>query len=231
MNAARMKKVTTCVLAGALVAGALVVPAAAKKAKPVKTTLYMHGASVVGEADSSPQVADTPLPMDPNAPEGAEPKSHGIANAVLTPNHKCAGNNLFPVFVGDVTGQIVGDMKVQLHALSTPGKVVVRVWADKMGLLCTSEVSGTAEYPEPAAEATVDLPAGHGVIEAVFEDLNFPASMNLMIQVSPEATAAPAGDRDYMMPFVARVLYDAADYASNVEFSCIPPKGAKSCTP
>jgi hypothetical protein len=233
MAAARTRKITTCVLAGALVAGALVVPATAKKAKPVKTTLYMHGTSIVGEADSSPQVADAPLPMDPNAPEGAEPKSHGIANGVVTPNHRCAGNNLFPVFVGDVKGRIVGDMKVTLHALSTPGKVDVRVWADKMGLLCTSDISGTSEYPEPAAEVTVDLPAGHGVIEAVFEDLNFPAAVNLMIQVSPQATpvATPAGDRHYFTPFVARVLYDATDYASNVEFSCIPPKGAKSCTP
>lgn len=227
-----IRKTATCILAGALVAGALVVPAAAKKkAKPVATTLYMHGASIVGEADSSPQVADAPLPMDPNEPEGAEPKSHGIANGVVTPNHQCAGNNLFPVFVGDVSGQIVGDMKVTLHALATPGKVDVRVWADKMGLLCTSDLSGSADYPEPAGEVTVDLPAGHGVIEAVFEDLNFPASANLMIQVSPEATPVdtPAGEQHYFAPFVARVLYDAVDFASNVEFSCIPPKGAKSC--
>ncbi|HEV2756003.1 MAG TPA: hypothetical protein VG318_09540 [Actinomycetota bacterium] len=232
MTAARFRKTTTCVLAGALVAGALVVPAAAKKkAKPVPTTLYMHGASLVGEADSSPQVADVPLPMDPNEPEGAEPKSHGIANGVVTPNHRCAGNNLFPVFVGDVKGQIVGDMKVTLHAVATPGKVDVRVWTDKIGLLCTSDVSGSAEYPEPAGEVTLDLPAGHGVIEAVFEDLNVLATTNLMIQVSPQANpvATPAGDRHYFAPFVARVLYDAVDYASNVEFSCIPPKGATSC--
>jgi hypothetical protein len=224
------RKLIVSLLAGGLVAGSLVAPALAKKkAKPVTTTLYMHGGEIVGELESTPLVADAPLSMDPTEPTGAEPKSHGILNGVVTPNHQCAGNNLFPVFVGNVTGRIVGDMKVTLHALSTPGKVDVRVWTDKMGLLCTSELAGTTDYPEPAAEATLDLPAGHGVIEAVFEDLDVLATTNMMIQISPETT--PVGPEEVMAPFVARILYDATDYASNVEFQCIPAKGQKSCTP
>jgi hypothetical protein len=229
MASIRIRKALTCVLAAGLVVGALAAPAAAKKAKPVATTLYMHGDSLIGEADSSPIVADAPLTMDPTEPTGAEPKSHGIANGVVTPNHQCAGNNFFPVFVGNVRGRIVGEMKITLHALSTPGKVDVRVWPDKLGLLCTSDLAGTSDYPEPAAEATVDLPAGHGTIQAVFEDLDFTATTNLMIQVSPETT--PVGPEEIFAPFVARVLYDAADFASNVEFQCIPVKGQKSCTP
>lgn len=229
------RKLIVSVLVGGLVAGSLVGPAVAKKkkAKPVTTTLYMHGNEIVGELESSPQVSDVPLPMDPTEPTGAEPKSHGILNGAVTPNSACAGNNFFAVFAGKVQGKIVGDMKVTLHAISTPGSVDVRVWTDKMGLLCDSELSGSADYPDPVAEATVALPAGHGVVEAVFEDLNVTATTNLVIQVSPSVTAElptpdPAPD-DVMAPFVARVLYDATDFASNVEFQCIPPKGQKSC--
>lgn len=227
------KKAMVCVLAGGLLAGSLAVPALAKKkAKPVLTTLYMHGTEVVGEAESSPQVADQPLKMDTTEPTGTEPKSHGILNGIVTPNTKCAGNNLFAVFVGDVSGRIVGDLKVTLHAISTPGKVDVRVWPDVFGLMCTSNLSGSTDYPEPAAEATLDLPAGHGTIEAVFEDVNFTASSSLMIQVSPDAeeVGTPAGEENYMLPFFARVLYDTAEFASSVEFTCIPATG-KSCTP
>jgi hypothetical protein len=234
--AARLRKSLIVALAGGLVAGAFVAPAVAKKkAKPVATTLYMHGTQVIGEAESSPQVADAPLPMDATEPTGAEPKSHGIANGLVTPNHQCAGNNLFPVFVGNVSGRIVGDMTVTLHALSTPGgSVDVRVWNDKLGLLCTSEASGTQEYPEPVAEQTVALPAGPGAMEVTFEDLDFLATTNLMIQVTPAVAADlptpdPAPDTVFG-PFVARVLYDSTDYPSNVTFQCIPAKG-KSCTP
>lgn len=234
--ATALRKSLIVALAGGLVAGAFMTPAVAKKkAKPVPTTLYMHGNEVVGELESSPQVADAPLRMDPTEPTGAEPKSHGIANGLVTPNEQCAGNNLFPVFVGDVSGRIVGDMTVTLHALSTPGASVdVRVWNDKMGLLCTSELSGSADYPEPVAEQTVALPAGAGALEVTFEKLDFVASANLMIQVSPTvATELPTPDPapdGVFGPFVARVLYDSTDYASNVAFQCIPAKGKKTCT-
>lgn len=228
MNA-RLKNVLAPAAVAVLALAAVATPAVAKKAKPVKTTLYMHGSEVVGELESTPIVADGYLSMDPNEPEGAESKSHGIANGVVTPNHQCAGNNLYPVFIGEVSGRIVGDMKVTLHALSTPGKVDVRVWPDVASLLCTSELAMTTDYPEPAAEATVDLPAGHGTIEAVFEDVNFVAGSTLMLQVSPETT--PAGPEEVFAPFVARVLYDSTDFASSIEFACIPAGRAKSCTP
>lgn len=226
----RLKNLWAPALVGLFALAAVAAPAVAKKtAKPVKTTLYMHGSEVVGELESTPIVADAYLTMDANEPEGAEPKSHGIANGVVTPNHQCAGNNLYPVFVGEVSGRIVGDMKVTLHAVSTPGQVDVRVWPDVASLLCTSELAGTTDYPEPAAEATVDLPPGHGTIEAVFEDVNFAVGATLMVQVSPETTAA--GPEEVFAPFVARVLYDATDFASSIEFQCIPAGRAKTCTP
>lgn len=230
-----LKRLIVPVLAGALVAGALVVPAVAgKKPKPVLTTLYMHGDTVIGEADSSPQIADVPLRMDSEPPTGTEPKSHAVANGIVTPNSNCAGNNLFPVFVGDLQGRIVGDMEIGLQFLSTPGQVDVRVWTDKFGLLCDSDLSGSAEYPEPAAEAVVDLPFGQAGVEVVLKDLNVVATQNLMVQVSPHVAGevpTPATNADYFAPFVARVLYDAALFSSHVQFSCIPPKGKSSCTP
>ncbi|HEX2295533.1 MAG TPA: hypothetical protein VHN37_09520, partial [Actinomycetota bacterium] len=153
----RLTKALIPALAALLAAGAMAVPAGAKKSRGVVTTLFMHGDSVIGEMDSSPQIADVPLRMDPNLPTGTEPKSHAITNGIVTPNHKCAGNTLFPVFVGDVQGRIVGDVTVSLQYLSTPGQVDIRIWTDKFGLLCDSNLSGSAEYPEPAGETTLDL--------------------------------------------------------------------------
>ena len=72
-------------------------------------------------------------------------------------------------------------------------------------------------YPEPAAETTVDLPPGPGASEVVLKKVNFKAIQGLTVMVLPHG------------PLPYRVLYDSADYASSLTFSCIPKSG-KSCT-
>src|SRR5687767_15040713 len=108
----------------AAVSGLAIAKKKKKKAKPVKTTLYFHGGSPVGESESFGAVADVPLPMSTEKPSGAEPKSKQIVNGVATPNSQCAGNNLFVNFSGPLAGTIKGDVKVTFNAISSPGSVV-----------------------------------------------------------------------------------------------------------
>ena len=222
-----MKKIVILLAIVGLVGSMLAAPATAakkKKAKPVATTLFFHGTSQVGEEDSFPNVNDAYLKMDATEPASSDIKSKQIFNGVATPNHMCAGNNFFPVWIGDVSGTVVGDMKVRFHTVGTPGKVLVRLWPDQLSQACTSTASGTTDYVEPVAEVVVDLPPGVGEVEAVLEGLNFKAAVGLMVQISPDFVPV-AADRGIMPPFFSRVLYDSTDYPSSIEFSCIPAKG------
>jgi hypothetical protein len=227
-----VKKAILIALVLGLVAGTLSAPAVAgkkkkKKVKPVATTLFFHGDSQVGEEDSFPNVNDAYLKMDATEPASSDMKSKQIFNGVGTPNHMCAGNTFFPVWIGEISGTVVGDMKVRFHTVGTPGQVLVRLWPDQFSQACTSAASGTTDYVEPVAEVVVDLPPGQGEVEAVLEKLNFKASMGLMVQISPAFTPV-AADRGVMAPFFSRVLYDSTDYPSAIEFNCVPAKG-KSC--
>ena len=225
-----VKKIIAIGMALGLLGAALTGPAMAKKAKPVKTKLFLHGSTVIGENDSFSLVAEGYLPMDKNEPSG-DLKSRQITNYLAGPNTQCAGNNLFPVWTGAVSGTIKGDMKLTFSTAGTPGPVVVRVWPDVGSSLCNSETSGTMDYPEPAGEVVVDIPPGSGTVEAVLKGVNFKAIGSVVVQLSPEVAVdlpSPAGS--ILTPFVARVLYDSPDYASALEFTCIPASG-KSCTP
>ena len=103
-----MKKLVAVAIVGGLLAAGLALPAQAKKkAKPVKTTFYLHGVTAVGENDSMSAVNDVMLPMDTIEPTATEPKSKQITNGVATPNHMCAGNNLFPNWSGKLVGRVV----------------------------------------------------------------------------------------------------------------------------
>lgn len=228
-----MKRTTVLLIVLALCAGLLSSGATAakkkKKAKPVKTTLYFHGGSPIGESESMGTVNDVPLPMSAEEPAGSEPKSKQIINGVVTPNGKCANNNLFTNWKGDIAGTIKGDVKVTFTTVSSPGQVLVRVWPDVAGLMCTSEVSGSADYPEPAGEVVVDLAPGTGEITAVLKKVKAKAIGSLLVQISPAHVDTPAG-RQVFPPSFARVLYDTPEYDSRIEFKCIPAKG-KRCTP
>lgn len=215
------KPLAIAILAG-LVAASLAAPAFAAKRKPVTTTLYLHGSQVVGESESFSIVAPGYLPMDSSEPSGAEPKSKQLTNYVGGPNTECAGNELFPVWVGDLTGTVKGDVTVTFHTISTPAAAVdVRIWPDVNSQLCTQETLGAMDYPEPAGEVRVNLPPGPGVTEAVIEGVNFKAGSVLMLQLTPVVEG----------PFFGRVLYDSTDFVSMIEFRCTPAGRAKSCTP
>jgi len=229
----RIRNLVAVVGSVALLAAALTPGIAqAAKSKPVKTTLYLHGTTPIGESESFPAVADTFLPMDATEPTGAEPKSKAITNGVGTPNYQCAGNTLFPVWTGQLVGRVKGDMTLTFHTVGSPGQVEVRVWPDVMSQMCTSEATGATDYVEPAGAVVVDLPPGQGSVEAVIKGVDFEAVAGLMVQISPIVVAdlpSPAGA--VLGPNFARVLYDTPDFASALEFTCIPAKGQKSCTP
>ena len=222
-----MKKLITVILTFGLVAGALAIaPAHAKKKKkaPVATTLYFHGGQYVGETEIPDGVnglyrtMNTEEPTDP-APKSVELVAAGAAGNG-TPNPTCAGNPLFPVWVGEVDGQIVGDVKVSLDAVSLPAtKVDVRVWGIVPGLgACDS--GATMGYVDPGGEVRVDVPPGPGTIEALIKGVNFPAEGRLMVQFTPVLEGVTA----------SRMLYDSTTTISQIEFSCVPSSGT-SCTP
>ncbi len=221
-----MRKALLIALTAGLVASSLAGPALAgkkKKAKPVATTLYLHGSEVVGELENYFLVASgTYMSMDKSEPSGAEPKSKLLTNYVLGPNTECAGNDFFPVWVGDLSGKVTGDMKITFHSIATPGAAVdVRVWPDVASQLCTNETLGVFDYPEPAGEVRVNLPPGPGSVEAVIEGVKFNAGSKLMLQLTPAIEG----------PFLGRALYDSTSYVSKIEFNCTPAAGASSCTP
>jgi hypothetical protein len=214
------------IVALAVVAGLCIVgfagPAQAKKAKPVVTTLFLHGSAPLGEGDSN--AANNEFqPMDTAEPEGGQDKSKQITNYLVGPNVQCAGNTLFPVWSGTVKGKIVGDMKLTFSAAGTPGTVLIRVWPDiAEGPLCNEMM------PEPAGEVEASLPAGEGTVEAVIPKVNFTAKSTLMVQVSPVILVdIPDPGGSLLSPFFARILYDSTASPSSLEFTCIP-KG-KTC--
>ena len=205
-----MKKTLSITLVLALAFGALALSpaqAAKKKKKPVATTMFMEGTSNFGEEDQLGNGTYLKL----QTAEGSGEKSMMIPNYVGGPNVNCAGNSLVPVFVGNVSGKVKGDMKVTFNAFSQGGAVEVRVWPDVSAQACNES------YIEPAGAVTVDLPAGEGTVEAVIPGLDFDAASVIMIQITP-VIGAP--------PYYARAFYGTAD--SKVEFSCIPSSGA-SC--
>jgi hypothetical protein len=220
-----LKAPATIALAATLVVATLVADAGAKKrARPVNTRLYLHGTNPADEIDYGPLANAYPI-MDPKKPAAGAPKSKQITNYIVGPNDLCAGNNFFPVWIGNVKGTVVGKMKLTFTTVSTPGKVDVRVWPDVASALCTSELAETNAYPKPAAEVTVDLPPGGGTVKAVTKKVRFRATRSLMVQITPETGPTP----DLLDPFVARVFYDSPEFASSLQFKCIPARG-RSCT-
>lgn len=213
-----VRRVAALAFAAALVAAPLS-PATAgkKKPKPVQTKLFFHGSMPFGEVEA--ETNGIFLPMTPAEPSGTEPKSYQVTNYGGGPNTQCAGNSLFPVWVGQAAGKVVGDLTVRLHTISSGGTVDVRVWPDVNSTLCNSAATGTMEYVEPATSATVSLPPGHGALEVSLPNTQFTAKALMMIQITPVTVP----------PFFSRVLYDTADFASQIEFSCVPAAGAKSC--
>lgn len=217
------KRMIAVALSLGLVAGALAMPAeAAKKKKkkapqPVPTVLFLDGESSWGEEDQ--RVNGTYLKLTAEA--GSGEKSAGLPSYSVGPNNSCAGNSFFPVFVGEFSGTITGDLKISFGVQSTPsGKVDVRVWPDLAAQACNEE------YPEPAASVEVDLPTGKEIVEAVIEDVQIEASAGLMIQLTAVA-GKPNPPDPTIPPFYGRAYYGTEE--TKVEFECLPPEGATTC--
>lgn len=216
-----MRRIVALGLVAGLFVGVFAAPAQAKK-KPLVTTLFLHGSSPLGEVDSNAANGEFGS-MDTTEPKGGQSKSKQITNLFITPNVVCAGNQLFPVWVGNVKGKIVGDMKLTFSAIGTPGTVLIRVWPDVQALMCNQD------YVKPAAEVEASLPAGMGTVEVVIPKVNFSAKQSLMLQISPFILVDTPDPTPFNVlgPFVSRVVYDSTAAPSALEFTCIP-KG-KSC--
>ncbi len=221
-NLLLMKKTIAVLALAAFVAGAFAVTPAEAGKKPVKMTMYFHGGTPLGEPEIVDGISGLYRPMDTTKPTDPAPKSVALVAAGAagsgTPNPTCAGNPLFPVWVGDVTGKIVGDVKVALDAAASLPltKVDVRLWGIVPGIgACDSQ--GTEAYVDPAAEVRVDVPPGAGTIEAVFKKVNFPAEGKLMIQFTPILEGVTH----------TRVLYDSTTTLSQIQFTCVPARGTK----
>ena len=217
-----MKRFLGLFLVIGLVVGSVSTADAAKKkkAKPIAYTYYFHGTETIGEIDAMNNLsAFTYSQMDATELSDPAPKSMQFVDYVVGPNSDCAGNYLYPVWRGPVAGRIVGDLKVTFHTVSAPRTIDVRVWPDISAQACAGNDLVEGNYPAPAAEQSVVLPAGPGMTEVIFEGVNFTAVGSFMIQLTP-----PPGE-----PMPGRVFYDSADYASGVEFTCIPAKGSKTC--
>lgn len=221
-----MKRTITLLLVAGLVAAMLGGTADAKKkkkkkAKPVATTLYLHGHTPSGDVDGVTWLVDylansenNPMIMDANEPSDGAPKSQNLHNPIF--NTRCTGLPVgFPTWLGEVSGTIRGNATLTLHTAAAPTTTLTaRLWADMLPFQACND-----EYVEPASEVTVDVPAGHSEIEIEFPDLDLKAHQYLMLEVLGGRSAE-----------AARVFYDSTDMASELSFGCIPAKG-KSCTP
>ena len=213
----RKLSITFLVLATLVSVGLLSPAGAAKKPRraPVATTLYFHGSSPSGEVDSAPGLIDltTFMMMDSTAPTDSQVRSKGYAWS----NAACAGNRLFPVWIGNMAGKIIGDIKVTFTSISAPQSIDIRVWPDVFQQLCAGD------YPEPAAVASVEVPAGEGILEVVIPTDGIVVSAGLMVQFSPTSIVTDT-------PGLGRLLYDSIDADSRIEFLCLPQSGTSCAT-
>lgn len=181
--------------------------------EPDEVTLYFHGA---GDrfVDEDQWLAGPP-PMDRNAPTSDEFESKQLTNYLIGPNHACAGNGLWPVWVGYVGGgTIVGDATLTIDvAGATGGDVVVNIWTDVSGPACNEA------YPEPDATATVALPVGAGTLEVAVPTDGLAPEFQLMVQLQPPDDAPGELGNPTSQ---ARVFYDSADFPGSISFTCQP---------
>lgn len=214
-----MKRMITGLLGLCVLAGLIASPAAAKKAGPVATTLYMHGNMPVGDGLEFVNGVQnsTNMKMDPTEPAAGAPKSMSFSLPVG--NDQCAGNDLFPSWSGTVSGKLASDVTMTAHFAAAPSTITARIWLDVPFGSCTSSTAGTSDFRDPVAEVEVEVPAGHNEVEIVFPGLKGKKVASIMVVELHTNAASNQG----------RVLYDSADMATRLEFTCIPGKGATSC--
>lgn len=212
-----MRKVICTVAGFALILGALTAPALAKKKKPkpVAMTFFLHGGLPIGEAEVNETWAnDNWMGMSSEEPGAGQPKSIQVTNYLGGPNTACAGNGLLPVWVGGLTGKVVGDMKLTLNTAAIPDSQLTAV-------IYPDPSAGCDEESSPAGTQAVVVPAGgQGTTEVTFSDVQFDVVGRFIVQLHITT----------LTPGQVRVFYDSADAASQLTFSCIPATG-NSCEP
>lgn len=215
-----MRKLFVIALCSAMALAIIAAPAGAakrKKAKPVETTMYMHGNYPVGDfVEWVGNVNEgTLMMMDGQEPTDSYPKSFSWGYLF---NESCTGNQLYPSWQGNMSGTITGDMKWTANTFSGPAKVLARLWVDIPFSSCTSSAAGVNDFKEPVASTVVDVPPGPGEVEIVFEKLKLPVLSHIIVMLSPDRSPQQQG----------RVLYDSPQFPTRLEFSCIPASG-KTC--
>jgi hypothetical protein len=226
-----MRKTFAIIVLVGLLGGAISAPAIAKKKKkptPVATSLYLHGTESAGEMESFvPIVHENLLPMDAT-PSNSQEKSKQITNYAAGPNTQCVGNNLFPAWIGEASGKVVGEVKFVFTSIGSPGLVDIKMWADIPG--------GTGfcneGYVEPNAQVLgVPVPAGEAEIETTLDGTGFDVAQTLLVQISPSTMDVGGTQRPGTNAFVSRIEYDSESHASALSFRCLPPAGKATCTP
>lgn len=186
--------------------------------KPVKLTYYFHGTSALGNQEQ----AGLPGPlmkMDATKPTGTQDKTFVVYGLGVTPNSDCAGNSLYPNWVGAASGTATGTATVSFYAAGTPtSQAVVRLFADTEAQACNDA------YPTPLGEATVTLPASPGLVTVqipITKTGKNPGklSSSFTVQLSVPLVA-PQG---------AMIRYDSTTSPSSVTITCIPKVGKKTC--
>lgn len=225
-----MKKSLALVTIACLVAIAASAPVAAKKKHrgSVTTTLYLHGTRALGEAEAFLPVVHENLLMMDATPPTAQEKSKQITNYGVGPNTQCAGNNLFPAWIGEASGRVTGDIKFVFTSLGTSGLVDIKVWADVPG---GTEFCNEG-YIEPHAQALgVALPPGEEDVEARLKGPRFAVKRTLLVQISPSTMDVAGTQRPGSNLFSSRIWYDSEGHPSALSFSCLPGARKNSCTP
>ena len=200
------RSVFVCV--AALIFGGLAGPAGAGKA--TGQTFFLHGGGPVQEAFLNEMWLDSAwMTMDGEEPEGAEFSSMFVTNYFRGPNTDCDGNGLLPVWRGDFSGKFKGDVVVTLHTVATPVvDMTVSLYPDPSGT-CTAEPPiGNSQAPKPVATETITVAPGHAATEVTFKKVKFKAAAGLLLQLSIPTQTTPGQ---------VRILFDSADFASNVE--------------
>jgi len=208
-----MRKVAVAAVALVLVSGLSATPAQAGR-KPVTTVLYLHGDYPVGdfiEWITMPLDA-APMQMDPTEPAAGPPKS--MTYSPVIGKTSCAGNQLFPTWEGRVAGTITSDVKLTATFVAPPSQVRARLWLDvPYGEGCVGD------YKPPVAEATIAVPPGRNEVEIVLKGAKGKkVGYKMMLELD-----APAQSQ-------GRVMYDSRDFATALEFTCVPFAGDKTCT-
>jgi hypothetical protein len=212
-----MKPRTPSIVVSALVLAVVGAPLAhAKPAapKPVSITHYFHGTQDIGEVQSE---TDGYGVMNATPPTGTSARSSGITNYVGGPNTECAGNSLFPVWVGAVDGTPTGDATVDLFLQTAgSGSFEVRLFANVDAQACNEE------YPGTIGSEVVNFTNGQASAKVVLKKINPKGKPvgSLMVQITPVLNPPP---------YIARVQYDATAFNSRITFSCLPKAGKKTC--